>query len=107
MFDDYIATTTLNNLAKLCEYDEINPSKLNLYKTIELYLYNIDAFQQLLAVENSGEYAGYRIRTITNDIISNLGEDKFLEIAYAYINDDNDKRSVEDFITDLKTDMVL
>lgn len=107
LFDDYIATTTLSNLAKQCEYSEINPNKLYLYQTIELYLDNIDAFQQLLVVENSGEYAGYKIRTITNDIITNWGEDKFLEIAFAYINDDNDKRTVEDFLSDLKTGMVL
>lgn len=107
LFDDYITTTTLNNLAKQCEYDEINPSKLNLYQTIELYLYNIDAFQQLLVVENSGEYAGDKICTIINDIIASLGEDEFFEMAFAYINDDNDKRSVEDFLSDLKTGVVL
>ena len=107
LFDDYITTTTLYNLAKQCEYSEINPNKLYLYQTIELYLYNIDAFQQLLEVENSIEYAGDKVCTITNDIITSLGEDKFLEIAFAYINDDNDKRSVEDFLNVLKTGTVL
>lgn len=106
LFDDYITTTTLNYLAKLCEYDEINPRKINLYKTIELYLYNIDAFQQLLAVENSGEYNGSKICTMTNNTIASLGEDKFLEIAFAYIYDDNDKRSIKDFLSDLKTVVV-
>ncbi len=104
--DDYITTTTINDLAKLCKYDEINPRKINLYKTIELYLYNIDSFQQQLAFENSGEYNGDKICTVTNDIITSLGEDMFLEIAFAYINDDNDKRSIENFLSDLKTGVV-
>lgn len=103
LFDDYITTTTLSDLAKQCEYDEINPSKLNLYQTIELFLYNIDTFQRILAVEGSGEYNGSKIFTMTNEAIANLGGDKFLELASAYIYDDNDKRSVEDFLSDLKT----
>lgn len=40
---------------------------------------------------------------MTNDAIASLGEDKFLEIAFTYIYDESDKRSIEDFLSDLKT----
>lgn len=103
LFNDYVTTTTLINLAKQCEYDEINPNKVDLYETIDLYLYNIDFFQQILGIENSGEYNGIKIFTMTNDAIASLGEDKFLEIAFTYIYDESDKRSIEDFLSDLKT----
>lgn len=103
LFDDYVTTTTLINLAKQCEYDEINPNKVDLYETIDLYLYNIDFFQQILGIENSREYNGINIFTMTNDAIASLGEDKFLEIAFTYIYDESDKRSIEDFLSDLKT----
>ncbi len=98
VFSDYVTTTSLYGLAKSCIYSEINPLKVELYKMIDYYLHNEVAFQQLLDFENSDGYADYKICTSILDNINKIGLNNFLANSQGYILDDNDTRTIEDFL---------
>jgi hypothetical protein len=67
-----------------------------------LYLNNRALFDEEVAWELSVEiYAEHRYAVMIQAYIEDLGEDIFLELAYAYIEDDTDERSISEFLIGL------
>lgn len=96
VYDDYVTAIGLYDLAEQCAYAEINPNKLYLYQLVEAYMNDIDFFYHIS--ENS---ENKEIADIIEEKTSKLGINIFLEKFYIYLYDDNDTRSILEFLSSL------
>lgn len=99
IYDDYITTVSLYNLAEHCSIAEINPRKQYLYQLIDLYINNKDIYEYILKNEQENDI----IVTTMNEAINKLGEREFLQEANLYLYDNNDERSNLEFLYEIYT----
>lgn len=96
VYDNYVTAIGLYNLADQCVYAEINPDKLYLYQLVEAYRYDIEYFYQISKDGDDKEIADVMAKKINE-----LGLNEFIEAINIYLYDDNDTRSILDFLNSL------
>jgi len=100
---DHITTTGLFDLAELSYQSFINPRKMTLYWLLDLYLNEREWFDYEVDWELSVDmYDQYRYAVMMQNHIEAMGEEVFLNLAFSYIEDDTDRRSISEFLLELE-----
>lgn len=100
---DHMTVGWLVEMTEMAYLSLINPRKLTLYGLLDTYVNDQAMFFQEVSWELSMDiYNHNRYAVMIHERIESLGEEVFLELASAYIEDDADERSISEFLLDLE-----
>ena len=100
---DHITTRGLVDLATFLYESLINPNKYLLYWYIDLYLNDRESFYEIVYWDLSSDiFDYYQQALMMQERIEDMGLELFLELAFSYIEDDTDERSIGEFLIDLE-----
>lgn len=103
LHSDHLTTRGLVALAEMAYASLIHPRKFTLYWLIDMYLNDRRMFDDELAWELSADILDHhRYAVMMQERIESLSADVFLELAFSYIEDETDERSISEFLLDLK-----
>lgn len=101
IYDGYITTNGLYGLAAQCTYIEMNPDKKRLIDLTNAYLYSPDYFNYIVSLEDSDNNSDAIIAVMISEKIEKLGTEEFVRILEEYLYNDDDLRTVPEFLDDL------
>ena len=102
IYNNYLTTSQLFNLSNKYELQTINREKRPLYLCINTYKNNKDIFNHTVEWEQGlpEDITNNRYFMTVSQMIDLLGEEAFMEKANEYIANDNDVRSISEFLNE-------